>query len=605
MNGFFGILRLDGLAINSDLLSRCIFQSPHWQADHQACLIKDNLGLTCSQRFISSDAAHGLMPYEHLPSNCIIIADCYLTYREELTQKLGVSNQLADCQLILLAYLKWGQNCTHHLTGDFAFAIWNPLLKELFLAVDHFNTRTCFYTYQPGKYFIFANTVAPFRITCSKLTFNTEMMAYFALDSIPSETTCYQEINKILPAHQLLVTYQSLSKKCYWQLQTNFAYLSYKKRTDYYHAFKEIFTTSVKQFLRSDYPIAAQISGGLDSSSVASMAAKLLTKTNKPLYGFTAIPHSLNETSYRANWHYNELSRVETILKMFPNISHFAYQTNPTLDIFATLSTYYPLIDQPYRNIKNFEWIVASLNYALQNNCRIMLTGQHGNSTLSWSGQSVWGLMKACYFGTKLWRTPENLYAYYFLHHQKNFLKSPHAKKILRNQGININKHYRMLSKKLTAARISSIRPLLLWHGVESMDPTSDVKLVEFCHSIPQWVFYQGNQLLQKRLLVREGLAGLVPEAIRLNPYRGEQVPDWYLQYNHYYSKWRNDILAISDSEVGNLLYKFYDKESILNLFEKYASITQPSKEIVYQINCNLFRFLSLGFYCNYLQQSI
>ena len=134
------------------------------------------------------------------------------------------------------------------------------------------------------------------------------------------------------------------------------------------------------------------------------------------------------------------------------------------------------------------------------------------------------------------------------------------------------------------------------------LDPTSDIKIVEFCHNLPQWVYFKGKSTLERRLLVREGLAGIVPEEIRLNPYRGEQAADAYLQYNQQRLKWREKILQITNKKADHLLWQLYDKQKILGLFEKYQQISAPDDEVELQVYCNLSRCLSLGFYLDFLE---
>src|SRR5690606_33938532 len=99
------------------------------------------------------------------------------------------------------------------------FAIWDARLQTLFLATDHYSQHPCLYAYQPGKYFIFANYMTAFRVFCPTLTVNESSFAHFALDSVPEAETCYQEVKRILPAHQLHVTLSTLQQQCYWRLK--------------------------------------------------------------------------------------------------------------------------------------------------------------------------------------------------------------------------------------------------------------------------------------------------------------------------------------------------------------------------------------------------
>jgi asparagine synthase (glutamine-hydrolysing) len=121
--------RVVGVIIFNDdhmLLSRvkdCVFQSPHWQADHQANVHTNVAAFSATQRFITPQCSHTLMPYVHESSQCMLVADVFLTNRHALCQLLALSDNVADAMLIMHAYLKWGDACMEHLLGEFMIAL--------------------------------------------------------------------------------------------------------------------------------------------------------------------------------------------------------------------------------------------------------------------------------------------------------------------------------------------------------------------------------------------------------------------------------------------------------------------------------------------------
>src|SRR5690606_12469293 len=80
----------------------------------------------------------------------IITADAIIDNRTELFDLLGIiktnMSSITDSELILLAYEKWGYNCPQYLIGDYAFAIWDQVKKELYCARDVMGSRTLYYT---------------------------------------------------------------------------------------------------------------------------------------------------------------------------------------------------------------------------------------------------------------------------------------------------------------------------------------------------------------------------------------------------------------------------------------------------------------------------
>lgn len=596
MTIFCGVLRFDGHSVSREKLEACSFVSPKWEPDHQSIFIEKTIGIVCTQRFVTPECSLAPMPYRHEASGCVLVGDLYLTHRLELISELGVDENLADAELIMLAYLKWGAEFSTHLFGSFMGVIWDPKLQALLMITDHFGSKPCLYSYQEGQYVIFSNHMAPFRELCPKLTINGSLFKHFALDSLPDEETCYIEVKKMCPATVIQVDLSGLSLSCYWELKQHRRKLPYRTRQEYYAAFKGLFEKVVQEYLRSTYPILAHISGGLDSSSVASMAACLLDKKGRVLLGFTAVPRGLEGPSYRPGWQYHEMPIVQTVLDQYPTIQHHVYMGQPDTDMFEVLSQFYEFVDQPTRNVSNFDWIIASLEWTRLQDGRVLLVGQKGNGSLSWTGQSKLNLLRQVCGNVRDWMRPCHLFNGYFDNHNAAFLKTDEAQVILRKRGIIWDKHYWMLSQSSSASRQTSVAPISFWYGVQKMDPTNDVKLIEFCYNVPQWVYQSGRENQNRRLLVREGLAGIVPEAVRLNTERGEQAADWYLQYNAHYEKWRDQLAAISPQ---SLLWQLYDRDKMMALFEPVEALDNG----VVMARChNLMRCISLGFYLEYLE---
>lgn len=602
MNGLCGMIRFDGQPILAKQLNHSLFQSPYWQPDHQQILIKDSVGLSCTQRFITPQCSSAPMPLHHPETGCLLVADAYLTHREELIEKLELDEQSADSELILSAYLAWGNQCTQHLSGLFMFALWDPGSQTLLLATDHYGQHPCLYHWQPGKYLIFANTMQPFEIFCPKLTLNDSLFMSYSLDAIPFKETCYQEVNRLLPATQIQVRKNHLETHRYWTLNQQKRHLTYKTREDYYQAFQEKFSIATQNCLRSQHPVLSHVSGGLDSSSVTAMSAKLLLEQQRNLHAFTAIPLGLTGESYRRGWQYNEIPLIQALLAKYPNIIHTVYTSDPQEDIFKKLQIFYPFIDQPVRNVFNFDWVLAAFEKTHALGGRTLLHGQHGNASISYVGENFKGRWHRALKNVLLWLnplTPPSLQTQFAYHHP-DFLQTKETKKILRHRNVIYRVHDWMLSRHFGAPLQTSVYPITLWYGVQFLDPTSDLSLIEFCYNTPEWVYFKGKNILDKRLLVREGLKNILPEAIRFNPYRGEQAADAYLQYNQHRINWEKKLRQISDNPQQTLLWQLYDQEKIHSLFATYPTINAPSRAISMDIYCTLARCLSLAFYLDF-----
>jgi asparagine synthase (glutamine-hydrolysing) len=199
-------------------------------------------------------------------------------------------SDLTDSALILAAYEKWGDACPKNLIGDFAFAIWDSSENRLFCARDHFGVKP-FYYYLSGSVF----------------AFSSEMKALFGLAGVTrqlNETrigdhlggmyedkriTFYRDILRLPPGHRITVDHRGSRLEGYWSPDPSIE-LRLKSDVEYAEAFGGIFEEAVRCRLRSAFPVGSMLSGGLDSSSIACTAAKILNESNQPrLPTFSAV----------------------------------------------------------------------------------------------------------------------------------------------------------------------------------------------------------------------------------------------------------------------------------------------------------------------------
>ena len=602
MNRLFGYFSFRH-SVEQNMVERTAFECPIWSPDHIGYFIDKSIVLTSTQRFITPECQHALMPFRHSDSGFYIVADVYLTQRGRLCDLLNISTEVADAELILLGYLKWGADVPRYLSGAFCFAIWNPSDASLFIATDQFSKRPLLYAYKEGHYFTFANELSPFSITCPSLTINENMFAHVALDSLPDAETCYKEVFKLLPGHQLRITNRNIKQTCYWRLQEQRQKLPFKTREAYYEAFRSIFHEAVKDTLRSPYPITVHVSGGLDSSSVAAQAAVILEEQQRSLFGFTAIPTGLEGPSYRRGWLYNEMPIIQSLLERYSNIQHFTYQSSSKTDVFQLLREYYPFVDQPCRNISNMDWVLGGYRHARQQGGRVILTGARGNNTISWGAYSWkrWLVYWAELISNII--KPQSAYHNYFEFCHDDFINSKKAKRILRQNIVSFTPHFSQLLNFKSALATTTYYPISLYNGVLSLDPTLDLNVVKFCYNVPDWVYRDGKGTVNNRLLVRRGLSPLLPDEITTNTFRGEQAADWFLQYNEHATSWY-DQLRVLDNQTNKILNAYYKQQKYMDLqFQVLLPVRKNDPKIRTMLDYSLMRYMSSAFFLHYLNE--
>ena len=193
----------------------------------------------------------------------------------ELRQELGVEKfrTTSDTEVILRAYEKWGDDCVDHLRGMFAFAIWDEKNNKLFCARDRFGIKPFYYT-QNSDSFFFASEIKALLPFVSQITTDYNgLKDYLAFQFTLGSKTLFKDVEQLLPGHTLTIKNGNYHVRKYWEVQYDLDW-SHTKRY-FQEEVRNLFMDSVRVHLRSDVPVGSYLSGGLDSSIVASLARKI------------------------------------------------------------------------------------------------------------------------------------------------------------------------------------------------------------------------------------------------------------------------------------------------------------------------------------------
>jgi asparagine synthase (glutamine-hydrolysing) len=295
MSGIVGILNLDGEPVDRALLERMTEFMTFRGPDDQQVWLEGAVGFGHTMLRTTWEAEYEHQPFT-LDSQVWIVADARIDDRENLASKLGIAPLpvppfgqgimvITDVEMILRAYLEWGDGCVEHLLGDFAFAIWDGHKKRLFCARDQLGIKPFYYS-RTRNIFLFSSSIDCLRHHPKVFNeLNDETIGDFLLfgHNQNEDTTIYANIFRIPPAHHAIVTDEMVQIERYWNFPTG-GEIRYTNDTDYVEHYREIFTTAVKDRLRSD-KISISLSGGMDSSSIAAMAVRQLA----PTHGHSAL----------------------------------------------------------------------------------------------------------------------------------------------------------------------------------------------------------------------------------------------------------------------------------------------------------------------------
>ena len=224
---------------------------------------------------------------EGLAGGLSIAFDGRIDNRDELLAAFTDSAATeTDGALVLRAYERWGEDSPAHLLGDFAYVIWDPRVRRLFCARDPLGIRP-FYYFTDGRVFLWASE--PHQLLSHPAVPkrpNESMVAeYLAVDLCSLEQTLYQGIYRLPPAHFISVGPAGLRKQRYWDAGLS-RRIRYRNNSEYAEHFHEVLKESVRCRLRSEGPVGAELSGGVDSSCVVGMCQSLFRSGAAPGQGF-------------------------------------------------------------------------------------------------------------------------------------------------------------------------------------------------------------------------------------------------------------------------------------------------------------------------------
>src|SRR6056297_1513896 len=272
MQSFFGKINLSGDKVpNADIndaLQELSFEKKQKHSIH----CQDNFGFGAIVFFEKKHTKNKHFIFQEYPF--LIIGDCRLDNRESLNEQLNIKNKnISEHELILRCFQKWDKGCPQYLTGDFTFAIWDIEKNELFCARDHFGVKPFNYYFDKDQ-FIFSTEI---RGILSQKELNLSIDQQFIADSlsiIKSEhfRSTFKEIKKLPPAHSLHLKNGKLTVAKYWELKP--AETIFKNENDYLTRFKNLLFQAVQRRLQDPVNYGAELSGGIDSSSITSIAAE-------------------------------------------------------------------------------------------------------------------------------------------------------------------------------------------------------------------------------------------------------------------------------------------------------------------------------------------
>jgi asparagine synthase (glutamine-hydrolysing) len=278
MSAQAGIWNMDGLQVDNQLLINVAGLLKQQGPDGGSSWVGDSIAMLYFPFHTTAESRREIQPLISR-RGFVFTWDGRLDNREELIAALNgdLERDPTDAAILAAAFDRWETASFRRIVGDWAVSVWRPHQRELLFATDYMAIRHIFYWLEKPT-IRWSTDIAPLVLfSPRKLHIDDEYIAgYFAHDP-EAYVSPYQEIRQVPPGHLVRIRHAGATIERYWRFEPR-TRIRYKTDTDYEEHFRHVLRQSVRRRLRSDCPILAELSGGLDSSSIVCLADDILAK---------------------------------------------------------------------------------------------------------------------------------------------------------------------------------------------------------------------------------------------------------------------------------------------------------------------------------------
>ena len=322
----WGNVKFDVKDTIHEMLSKIIHRGP----DQQGVYTDDAVALG-NRRLSIIDLATGKQPIHNEDKSLWIVFNGeiynYPELQEELLRKGHTLMTKSDTEVVLHLYEEYGMDCVSKLNGMFALAIWNTHEQSLFLARDRLGIKPLHYAEYPGG-IVFASELKSL-LQHPMLERSLDLQAlskYLTYEYIPAPHCIFKGVKKLEPGHVLFSKRDTLVNRKYWDIPFEENVISYKREEEYADELLYRLRESVRKRLISDVPVGVLLSGGLDSSTIALLAAQMSPQQIQSFsIGFEES--SFDESQYSqkiadmlGTKHHHEVLNSQKMLEMLPQV---------------------------------------------------------------------------------------------------------------------------------------------------------------------------------------------------------------------------------------------------------------------------------------------
>ncbi len=511
--------------------------------------------------------------------------------REQLLQRGHTLKTESDTEVLVHLYEDMGPDLVDELNGMFAFAIWDANTKTLFAARDRMGEKPFYYQLGEDGSLNFASELKALvhPLSQNPAISNTALDAYLTYGYVPAPQTIFEGIAKLPPAHRLIWKDGRTRIDRYWCPQDSQADASISEQ-DAIAELETLFEDSVRLRLRSDVPVGAFLSGGIDSSLVVGVASRLL---DKPLqtYVIAFDEDRFDESKYAAE-----------VAGVFGTDHHEITVRDLSLDILPQLVAQF---DEPFADPSSLPTYYVTR--AAAESLKVCLSGDgadelFGGYTRYFTGRLermarvVPGPIRKAVFGSLAATLPGSTPGVGFLsrmatdgadHYQRKvgLFSDDERQALFRNEMLDtlptteniFSSYFQHANYDDVLARLRADQETYLpedilvkvdrnsmFHSLEVRVPFIDHRLVDFANKLPMHLKTHNNA---GKYVLRKLLGQMLPNELIDRPKHGFSVPinRWFRE--DYATPLRDQILS-SDSRILDYL----NRDMVRQLYDTHKN---------------------------------
>ena len=553
MSGISVVLNRGQGTVSRNTFKKMLGRIDHRGPDGRDAWYSNRIGMGHQQLQSTPEGKYDDQPLNN--DGLVIAADARIDNRSELLETLPVEephSEIPDSRLILEAYRQWKTECVEHLIGAFAFVVWDRHAERLYCARDHLGVKPLYY-YKNNNLFIASSEKKSIleHPEVPREVNETKIGDFLTKTYTNKQYTFFQSLQRVPPAHAMTVGESASQSWQYWDLDPT-RKISLNSDKSYERRFRELFEQAVSSRLRGDAPPGTFLSGGMDSSSITVVANDILSGTDT-LHTFSNV---FPDTPTA-----DERGFIESVVSRDGITPHYI---NPNESgSLVDIDTLFDHFDQPPHNTAHFlRW--ERIKTVDDVGVKTVLDGALGDQTVGY-GLTLLPQLLVTGHWVKLWNeltamsdiletSKKNMFKRHILRDlvpdpvlrfRRRLKNKPHeferANRTLNPEFVkrtNLRERYIEENQKrlgiiwnnrrdhcngLTGARIptsfETTDLIAAAFGIEPRYPFTDVRLIEFCTSIPPTQRFKNGWT---RSILRRSLDGLLPEKVQWRPWKAQ-----------------------------------------------------------------------------------